>query len=578
MSRQYFFVVYFLVSAFSSVSTWSLADQPLDTQLNQSLEREGNASPAHAIAEHIDLERVRLRHVQLQQLPDAAVAGEEWKSLFNGKNLEGWKVSENPDSIVAKDGQIVVKGERAHAFFVGDQTDKEDDAFTDFHFKAKVKTMPNANSGIYFHTSWLESGWPNKGYEAQVNNTQSDPKKTGGLYGVQDNFQAPVKDEEWFDYDIIVRGKHIVVKINGETVSDYTEPADLDRPERQLSSGTFALQAHDPGSKVHYKDLKVRRLTSDAATSLVFEPKANANGKHTVLVAGDEEYRSEESCPMLGKILSQRHGFKCTVVFSINADGGYIDPNATRNIPAISALDSADLMIIGTRFRDLPDEQMKHILKYISDAKPVIGFRTATHAFKKSCKYGDYDWGNFGANVIGENWVAHHGKHKVEGGKSVAVAGHEGHPILKSVGEIFTPSDIYTVKRVTPENANILLRGAVTESLEPESKILEDPRNEPMQPFVWLKSYDSPSGKQGKTLATTAGASVDYKDEDLRRLIVNASYHLLDLEVPEKADVEPVDEFNPSFYGFYREKGYFANRNLRVSDFELGKSARTIVE
>ncbi len=510
---------------------------------------------------------------------------EKWVNLFNGKNLDGWKVNENPEAIFVEDGQLVTNGKRAHAFYVGDEDDQDDDDFRNFHFKAKVKTMPSANSGIYFHTKYLESGWPNKGYEAQVNNTQEDPKKTGGLYGVQDNMKAPVEDNEWFDYDIIVRGKHIVIKINGKTISDYTEPDDLDRPERQLSSGTFALQAHDPGSKALYKDLKVRRLTDDAgtvdsgATSLIFQPQSNPNGKHIVLVAGDEEYRSEETCPMLGKILSQRHGFKCTVVFSINTEGGFIDPNATGNIPAISALDSADLMIIGTRMRHLSDDQMAHVLKYITDAKPVIGFRTSTHAFKRSCKYGGYDWANFGKNIIGENWVAHHGKHKVEGGRSVVVEGHEDHEILKSVGEIFTPSDIYTVKRVTPENAQVLLRGAVTDSLEPDSKILDDDkRNKPMQPLVWLRSYDSPSGKQGKSLATTAGASVDFLDEDLRRVVVNGAYYLLGLEVPEKADVEPVDAYDPSFFGFHREKGYFKNRNLRVSDFELGKSAKSILD
>ena len=181
----------------------------------------------------------------------------EWVSMFNGKDLSGWRVNENKDSVYVKDGALVTHGPRAHAFFVG-KDGKAD--FKNFHLKAKVMTMPQANSGIYFHTKYQDSGWPNKGYEAQVNNTQRDPKKTGGLYNVQDNFKAPVKDNEWFDYEIIVKGKHIVVKINGKTISDYTEPDDLDRPERCLSSGTFALQAHDPGSKVMYKDMNYKLL------------------------------------------------------------------------------------------------------------------------------------------------------------------------------------------------------------------------------------------------------------------------------------------------------------------------------
>ena len=177
--------------------------------------------------------------------------------MFNGKNLAGWHINENPGSVRVEDGCIVTNGDRAHVFYVG-ETGHAD--FKNFEFKAKVKTMPGSNSGIYFHTRFLNEGWPDRGYEAQVNNTQGDPKKTGGLYNVKDNFEAPVKDEEWFDFDIIVKGKHIVVKINGKTISDYTEPDDLNRPDRMLSSGTFALQAHDPGSKVFYKDLKVRVL------------------------------------------------------------------------------------------------------------------------------------------------------------------------------------------------------------------------------------------------------------------------------------------------------------------------------
>lgn len=185
------------------------------------------------------------------------LAQENWVEMFNGKDLLGWHVSENAKSVYVEDGCLVTHGKRSHAFYVGSAGHAN---FTNFHFKAKVKTLPNANSGVYFHTRFQEKGWPKTGYEAQINNTQSDPKKTGGLYNVQDNFKAPVKDNEWFDFEIMVKGKQIIVKVNGDTVSDYTEPDDLKRPERQLSSGTFALQAHDPGSKVYYKDLKIKLL------------------------------------------------------------------------------------------------------------------------------------------------------------------------------------------------------------------------------------------------------------------------------------------------------------------------------
>jgi hypothetical protein len=180
-----------------------------------------------------------------------------WIELFNGKDMSGWKISEHPDAFTVEDGRMMVFGPRAHAFYVGPDGEA---SFKNFHFKAEVMTTPGSNSGIYFHTRYQDEGWPNRGYEAQVNQTHGDPKKTGGLYNVQDNFEQPAKDNEWFQYEIIVVGKHIVVRIDGKTVSDYTEPADLQRRDRQLSSGTFALQAHDPKSKVYFRNLSVKPL------------------------------------------------------------------------------------------------------------------------------------------------------------------------------------------------------------------------------------------------------------------------------------------------------------------------------
>jgi len=186
-----------------------------------------------------------------------AEAADKWEPLFNGKDLSGWRVAEHPDSVSVKEGQIVVDGPRAHAFFVG--SDGKAD-FQNFHFRAQVRTAPGSNSGIYFHTQYQEEGWPGRGYEAQVNNTHRDPRKTGGLYAIEDVNVPPAKDNEWFDYEIIVTGKRIKVMVNGKTTVDYTEPKDLNRPERQLGSGTFALQSHDPQSVVYYRKLEVKRL------------------------------------------------------------------------------------------------------------------------------------------------------------------------------------------------------------------------------------------------------------------------------------------------------------------------------
>ena len=184
----------------------------------------------------------------------------EWTSLFDGKSLDGWKVNENQESVRVEDGAIVVNGPRAHAFYDGDVSNHN---FKDFEFQAQVMTFPGSNSGIYFHTEFQEEGWPNKGYEVQVNNSQSDWRRTGSLYAIADVKETYVKDNEWYTEYIKVEGKRVIVKINGITVVDYTEPDEPLRGEgsqRLISSGTFALQAHDPDSKVLYKDIKVRGI------------------------------------------------------------------------------------------------------------------------------------------------------------------------------------------------------------------------------------------------------------------------------------------------------------------------------
>ena len=183
-------------------------------------------------------------------------------SLFDGKSLNGWKVNkENPKSIIVKDGNIVIDGPRAHLFYAGDV---EKHQFKNFVLRAQVKTFPKANSGIYFHTKYQDSGWPDAGFEAQVNNTHGDPKKSGGLYAVKDVNPAPAKDGEWFDYEIRVKGKKITIKINDKVTSSWTEvpnaPHLKSMPGRKLGSGTFALQAHDPKSVVHYRNIRVRPL------------------------------------------------------------------------------------------------------------------------------------------------------------------------------------------------------------------------------------------------------------------------------------------------------------------------------
>lgn len=183
----------------------------------------------------------------------------EWKILFDGKSMEGWKVNENSDSWKVEDGCLVCQGERSHLFYMGDEK-----PFKNFHFKAEVKTTPGSNSGIYFHTKFQEAGWPKYGYECQVNISQSDPKKSSGLYATADVSDPPAKDDEWYTQEIIVEGRKVTTKINGKTMIEYEEPASKkafsDEFERRLGEGTFALQAHDPKSRVYFRNLQVMRL------------------------------------------------------------------------------------------------------------------------------------------------------------------------------------------------------------------------------------------------------------------------------------------------------------------------------
>lgn len=188
-------------------------------------------------------------------------SNEDWVSLFDGETLDGWKANENTETFSVKDGKIVADGPRSHLFYTGDV---ENHNFTDFEFKADIMTTPGSNSGIYFHTEYQETGWPAKGYEAQVNNTGTDPRRTASLYAVKDVAEAPAEDGEWFTMHIKVQGKQIVISVDGETMVEYTEPDNVERSEdmagRVLSSGTFALQGHDPESVVYYKNLMVKPL------------------------------------------------------------------------------------------------------------------------------------------------------------------------------------------------------------------------------------------------------------------------------------------------------------------------------
>lgn len=314
---------------------------------------------------------------------------------------------------------------------------------------------------------------------------------------------------------------------------------------------------------------------------LKFDGKAGpGRGKKIVLVSGDEEYRSEEACPMLAKILSVRHGFTCTVHFAIDPDTGLIQSNNQTNIPGLEQLDDADLMIIATRFRELPDGPMKHVVEFIAAGKPVIGLRTATHAFSYSrhpdSPYGSWSFnsskwpGGFGQQILGETWISHHGHHGSEATRGVINQKNKDNPILRGVSDVFGLTDVYGIKNLSPE-ATVLLYGQVLSGMKPSDPPVQGPKNDPMMPLAWLKPFQTPGGKPGRAFCTTMGASVDFQSEGLRRLIVNACYDLTGLrdQISTEADVAFVDPFQPTMFGF-KDDHYWKQKKLKPADFALG--------
>ncbi len=295
-------------------------------------------------------------------------------------------------------------------------------------------------------------------------------------------------------------------------------------------------------------------------------------GKRVVLVAGDDEYRSEEGLPMLAKILSQRLGFDCTVSFPAGADG-VIKPADHLLVSNPAAFERADAIVMLLRFRTWSPEAMQKFEGAYLRGVPIIALRTSTHAFDfKDGPYKKWTWNNkepawlggFGKQVLGETWVAHHGVHKKEGCRGIIEAANKDHPILRGVSDVFADSDVYTA--TPPADATILMRGQVTDSLKPDSKPVPGAKNEPMQPVLWTRERTNESGTVNRIVTTTMGAATDLQSEGLRRLVVNAVLWGLKLEVPAKTDVTYVDPYHPGFYGFNTER-----KNFTVDALGLGK-------
>jgi hypothetical protein len=205
---------------------------------------------------------LRLILVESLALAPLAAAEDGWISLFNGKDLTGWRVNENPSTFSVKDGAIVASGPRSHLFYHGPVGNHQ---FRNFELKVDVMTQPKANGGIYIMTEYQDKGWPDKGFEVQVNNSyQNDPRRTGSLYQVADVAEIHAKDNEWFTEHVIVKGDTITILVNGKEVVRWTQPPDWtgtkEFPARKIAPGTIAFQGHDPGSTIYYKNVQIRLL------------------------------------------------------------------------------------------------------------------------------------------------------------------------------------------------------------------------------------------------------------------------------------------------------------------------------
>jgi hypothetical protein len=300
----------------------------------------------------------------------------------------------------------------------------------------------------------------------------------------------------------------------------------------------------------------IQTITDAQESPLIF----GGRGKRVVLIAGDQEYRSEESIPALAQILAVRHGFHCTVLFTVNPQTGRPDPNTIDNIPGLEALRRADLLILFARWLELPDAQMKEIVDYTNSGRPVVALRTSTHPFNyqkhPESPYAKYSYNNkdfaggYGRQVLGETWINHYGAHQKQSTRGVIVAGMERHPILRGVHDLWGESDVYEIRSLSGDSQPLVM-GQVLESMDPGSA--PDPAKK-LMPIAWIKTYTGESGKADRIFTTTMGHVMDFRNEGFRRMVVNACYWAMGLEkkISATASVEFAGPFEPHPIGVRR--------------------------
>lgn len=293
------------------------------------------------------------------------------------------------------------------------------------------------------------------------------------------------------------------------------------------------------------------------ANPVIYEGDAGpGKGTHIVFLASDHEYRTEETSPALARILAKHHGFKCTVLFGLDQNGE-IKAGAS-NMPGMEALDEADLMVIFTRFLNLPDEQMIHFDAYLERGGPVVGMRTASHAFKIPAdrKYAKYDFrskvegyeNGFGHQVLGNTWVGHYGQNHKQGTRIEIIPEQKNHVILSGVKDnAFCHAGGYVGK--AREDFTVLTNTQPLVSMDPKAEA--DPKKGPV-PSTWTRHYESKDGKKHRVFHSTQGASQDLLDESYRRMLVNGIFWACGKEAAIKPDLDVsfVGPFQPSKFSF----------------------------
>jgi type 1 glutamine amidotransferase len=284
--------------------------------------------------------------------------------------------------------------------------------------------------------------------------------------------------------------------------------------------------------------------------------KGPGHGKHIVFLAGDQEYRSEESLPALARILAKHYGFTCSVFFTTDPRTGFIEPGSS-HIVGLEALKTADLLVIFLRFQDFPDAEMQHIADYLARGGPVVGFRTATHAFqikRPDAKFLKYDWqtgdaypGGFGQQILGETWVSHYGTNHKMSSRLLLAPDRLRHPILRGVKDIWVQSGGYTAHPI--EGSVVLARGQILDGMTPDSP---PAAGKEQMPVAWYRTYTSESGKIGRVFTTTHGASEDLLNDGFRRMSVNACLWAAGLEtrIDASSDIRLVGPYHPSTFAF----------------------------